>query len=50
VSYETPVFREKPGSGPELGIWDEELKERFRVLRREADGKELFVYVLRKFN
>ena len=50
VSYETPVCRKKPGPGLELGVWDEELKERFRVIKRENNGEGLFIYILRKFN
>jgi hypothetical protein len=47
---ETPVratcFPEKQ---LELGVWDEETRERFRVLNRIASGKDIFVYILRKF-
>jgi hypothetical protein len=47
---ETLVSREKSYSGLVLGVWDEELKERFRVVKREAGGEGLFIYLLEKFN
>jgi hypothetical protein len=50
VDYETPVFPKKPDYGLEIGIWDEELRERFRVIKRETNGEGLFVYILKKFN
>jgi hypothetical protein len=51
VGYETSVYRKKAPPNVELGIWDEELKERFRVLERiTAYDGELFVYFLKKFN
>jgi hypothetical protein len=49
VEYETPVQSAFPPEKLELGVWDEEIKERFRVFHRESCGRGIFVYYLKKF-
>jgi hypothetical protein len=50
VEYETPVQSAFTPEKLELGVWDEETKERFKVFRRESCDRRMFVYFLKKFN